>query len=273
MRIWKYIFISLSLILCLLTISAFNLPNEKLHLIACDVGQGDATLIVYGNFQILIDGGPNIKVLDCLGKHIPFWDREIEAVILTHPDSDHYFGLIEVLQRYKVDNYLYNGLSASTESYEVLEKEVGGGSITTYIAKAGTKVWVGKMHLDIVAPEGADSTKESNDNSLIIDLNYADFEAILSGDAPKEILNTIQAKGSLDYLKLSHHGSKTGTDLFTVTNFMPKLAIISVGRNNYGHPNEEVLNYLKERKIKTLRTDEVGDIDVESDGKGSWITK
>jgi len=77
----------------------------------------------------------------------------------------------------------------------------------------------------------------------------------------------------LDYLKLSHHGSKTGTDAFTLDNFMPKLAIISVGKNNYGHPNKEVLNLLKERSIKTLRTDETGNIEITSDGKSWGIVK
>jgi competence protein ComEC len=262
MRIWKYIFITLSLIFCLLVISAFNLPDGKLRLIACDVGQGDATLLVYGNTQVLIDGGATNKVLDCLGKYIPFWDREIEMVILTHPDSDHFGGLTEVIKRYKVDNFLYNGLDSSTQGYQALRNGVGGGGMTTYIAKAGTKVRVGKIYLDILSPQEADSLKDSNDNSLVIDLRYGDFEAILPGDAPKEILNAIPVNVPLDYLKLSHHGSKTGTDLFTVEAFMPKLAVISVGKNNYGHPNAEVLNLLRERNIKYLRTDEMGDIEI-----------
>lgn len=271
MRLWKYIFLSLSLILSLLVLSVFTLPDKNLHLIACDVGQGDATLIVYGSIQVLIDGGPNNKVLDCLGKYIPFWDRKIEVVILTHPDSDHYAGLVEVIKRYKVDNYLDNGLSTGTESYEVLEKEVGGGGIREVIAKKGTGVREGKMSLDIVSPEEANKEAESNDNSLVIDLKYGSFEAMLTGDAPKKILNAILVNKPLDYLKLSHHGSKTGTDTFTLDNFMPKLAIISVGKNNYGHPNKEVLNLLKERKIKTFRTDETGNIETKSDGKSYWI--
>lgn len=271
MRIWKYIFLSLSLVLSLLLLSVFTLPDKNLHLIACDVGQGDATLIVYGSTQVLIDGGPNNKVLDCLGKYIPFWDREIEMVILTHPDSDHYAGLVEVIKRYKVDNYLYNGLDSSSQSYRALRKEVGGEGIREVIAKKGTGVREGKMSLDVVSPGEADSSKESNDKSLVIDLKYGNFEAMLTGDAPKKILNAILVNQPLDYIKLSHHGSKTGTDAFTLDNFMPKLAIISVGKNNYGHPSEEVLNLLKERKIKTFRTDETGNIETKSDGKSYWI--
>lgn len=273
MHIWKYIFLSLSLVLSLLVLSVFTLPDKNLHLIACDVGQGDATLIMYGSTEILVDGGPGNKVLDCLGKYVPFWDREIEVVILTHPDSDHYTGFIEVIKRYKVDDYLDNGLDSSSQSYQALRKEVGSRGVKTYIAKKGTKVRVGKIYLDIVSPEEAKNEAESNDNSLVIDLKYGSFEAILTGDAPKGILNAISVNKPLDYLKLSHHGSKTGTDAFTLDNFMPKLAIISVGKNNYGHPNEEVLNLLKERNIKTLRTDEMGNIEIESDGKSWGIVK
>lgn len=271
MRLWKYIFLSLFLTLSLIWLGIFSFPDRNLHLIACDVGQGDATLIIYGSTQILVDGGPTSKVLDCLGKYIPFWDRKIEAVILTHPDSDHYTGLIEVIKRYKVDHYLDNGLDSSSQNYEVLKKEVGGRGIKTYVVKKGTKVGVGKIHLDIVSPEEARNEAESNDNSLVIDLKYANFEAILAGDAPKEILNKILVSQPLDYLKLSHHGSKTGTDIFTLDHFMPQLAIISVGKNNYGHPDEGIIKVLEDRGIKTLRTDEMGNIETESDGESYWI--
>jgi competence protein ComEC len=271
MRIWKYIFIGLFLILVVIWLGIFSFPDRRLHLIACDVGQGDAVLITYGNLDILIDGGPNNRVVDCLGKHLAFWDREIEVVILTHPDSDHYAGLIEVFKRYKVDKFLTNGLSSSSQSYKVLESEVGGGGIKTYIGKVGTRVRYEKMYLDIVSPQEARNEAESNDNSLVMLLNYSRFEAILTGDAPKEILNAISVNQPPDYIKLSHHGSKTGTDIFTVDAFMPRLAVISVGKNNYGHPNDEVLNLLKEKGIRILRTDEMGDIEVESDGRGYLI--
>jgi len=155
----------------------------------------------------------------------------------------------------------------------VIEKGGGGGGKKGVKAKKGTGVRVGKMYLDILSPEEAKSEKDSNDNSLVIDLKYGSFEAILAGDAPKEILNKISVNVPLEYIKLSHHGSKTGTDAFTLDNFMPKLAIISVGKNNYGHPNKEVLNLLKERSIKTLRTDETGNIEITSDGKSWGIVK
>ncbi len=271
MRIWKQLFLSLILILFLLILSIFSIPDKKVHLIACDVGQGDTTLVIQGNMQILIDGGPTNKVLDCLGEYIPFWDRKIEMIILTHPDFDHYAGLTEVFRRYDVENYLTNGFKSSNQSYKALESEVGGRGMEARIARKGTDIRYGKIYLDILSPEETIKEGESNDSSLIISLKYADFEAILTGDAPKEILNTINLNSHPDYIKLSHHGSKTGTDGFTLDNFVPKLAVISVGKNNYGHPSQEVLQLLNERKIQTLRTDELGNIEVISDGKSFWI--
>ena len=266
MVVYKYSFYFLILVTVGLWLAVFTLPDSNLHLISCDVGQGDATLIVYGNIQVLVDGGPTNKVLDCLSRYIPFWDREIEMVILTHPDSDHYMGLIEVVKRYKVDHYLDNGLISSNQSYQVLRKGVGGDGIKVYTAKKGTRIRMGKIYLDIVSPQETNSQKDSNDNSLVIDLRYGSFEAILPGDAPKEILNAIPVNRPLEYLKLSHHGSKTGTDAFTLDNFMPKLVIISVGKNNYGHPDEGIIKILSDKDIKILRTDEIGSIEIISDG-------
>ena len=273
MVVYKYSFYFLILAAVGLWLAVFSSPDKNLHLVACDVGQGDATLIIYGSFQILVDGGPTNKVLDCLGKYIPFWDRKIEAVILTHPDSDHYAGLIEVIKRYKVDNYLDNGLESGNQSYKALRKGVGGRGIREVVAKKGIGVRVGKMYLDIVSPEEAGKEAESNDNSLVIDLKYGNFEALLTGDAPKGILNGISVNQPLDYLKLSHHGSKTGTDAFTLDSFTPRLVLISVGKNNYGHPDEGVMKLLKERGIRILRTDDVGDIEVISNGSSLWFSK
>ena len=93
MKTSKYLIYLLSLLTLLTWLAVFSLPDDKLHLITCDVGEGDATLITYKSSQLLIDGGPNNKVIDCLSEHVPFWDRTLEVVVLTHPDYDHMKGL------------------------------------------------------------------------------------------------------------------------------------------------------------------------------------
>jgi len=89
-------------------IAIFQLPDGNLHIIACNVGQGDAILITYQNIQILTDGGPDTRVLSYLGKYMPFWDRNIELVISTHPDADHSTGLTDVIKNYNIDKILIN---------------------------------------------------------------------------------------------------------------------------------------------------------------------
>ena len=109
MKIKYLVFVLLSASI-LLWLSVFTYPERKLHLVFCDVGQGDAILASYGQVQVLIDGGPGNKVLSCLSNNMPFWDRKIEMVILTHADNDHLAGLIPVIQRYSVDQFVSNGL-------------------------------------------------------------------------------------------------------------------------------------------------------------------
>jgi len=91
-------------------------PDDRVHIYFLDVGQGDATLIKQGNIDILIDGGPSPQAIDTeLGKRLPFWDRNIELVVMTHPHADHLAGLVEVLSRYQVGEVLYPALATSDE--------------------------------------------------------------------------------------------------------------------------------------------------------------
>ena len=125
--------------------SFFYLVDSKnLHLIACDVGEGDAILAVYGKTQILTDGGLGTKVLECLGKYIPALDKEIELVVLTHPDEDHYQGLIEVFKRYKVDSFLTSKATSDSQGYGLLESLVGGGGTKVIYPKDGMTLRFGR---------------------------------------------------------------------------------------------------------------------------------
>ena len=260
----KYILLFLLFTALTVWFGALATGEKKLHLIACDVGQGDAILATLGDIQILTDGGASNKVLDCLGKHMPFWDREIELVILTHPDKDHFKGLIEVFRRYRVDNFLSNGLKSGSYEYQVLTNEVGGGSTKSIIAKDGTRIGVGKIRLEIL----------DNAYSIVSLLRFGSFKALLTGDITSEVSDSLainQAIGSVQYIKIPHHGSKNGLTLKLLEAVMPKLAVISVGNNSYGHPHEETLKILRDSDTKILRTDQLGDVEVISDGEKFWV--
>jgi len=276
----KYLFGFLALLLVGVWLAVFQLPDSNLHLIACDVGEGDAILAIYGDTQILTDAGPNNRVLDCLARHIPFWDKEIEVVVLTHPDKDHYGGLAELFKSYQVDNFLINRQSvytetrsAGTEQSEVLKGPAGG----TKIIGAGTKVRAGKISLDILWPEDLlpDKSDQSNESSIISLLSFGSFAALLTADMPSSVSDRLVPRLALgiDYLKVPHHGSKNGLTASLLEVMKPKVAVISVGKNSYGHPAEETLKILRDNDIKILRTDEVGDIEVVSDGMKFWLIK
>lgn len=274
----KYTFFFLVLVTATVWLAVFSYPEKDLKIIACDVGQGDAILTIYGNLQILTDGGGNNKVLDCLARYSPFWDREIELVVLTHPEEDHFSGLVEVFRRYKVDNFLVNKVESSTSSYGVLKKAVGSSRSRVINPHEGMVIRFGLIQMDILHPSGIFSPGKSaspNVYSIVYELKFKDFEALFSGDIAPKNIEELLGKGLIsrvDYIKIPHHGSRNGItpELLEATN--PSLAVISVGKNNlYGHPHEEVLEMLMEKGIKILRTDEMGDVRIETDGKNIGI--
>lgn len=266
--------IYLLLLLNALILIAYFQYHPNLKIIACDVGQGDAILLVKGNFQVLIDGGPNRKVLDCLGKYISFWDRRIEVVILTHPDFDHYGGLSSVFETYQVDKFFTNGITSSTQSYKVLESTVGGQAIKTQHLMTGQYLTYDLIYLDILNPDvihtgvqKQDGPNFGNDQSIVIHLKQGYFDALLMADVENEVNDQILKKikiQSLEYIKVNHHGSKNGLSENLVETLRPKVAVISAGKENrYGHPDKSVLDILLKYKSLIKRTDEQGDIVVE----------
>lgn len=266
--------IYLLIILNFLVLIAFVQYHPNLKIVACDVGQGDAILLVKGKFQVLIDGGPNRKVLDCLGKYVPFWDRKIEVVILTHPDLDHYGGLEYVFETYQVERFFTNGITSGSQSYKVLENAVGGQGISTEHLVSGQLLTYDLIHLDILNPEviyqgvqKQDGPTFGNDQSIVIRLKQGYFDALLMADVENEVNDQILAKikiDSLEYIKVNHHGSKNGLSENLVSSLRPKIAVISAGKDNrYGHPDKSVLEILSKYKSLIKRTDEQGDIVVE----------
>ena len=245
-----------------------------LEVIFFDVGQGDAIFIkTPQGHQILIDGGPDSVILEKLGKELPFYDRAIDLVILSHPESDHLTGLLDVLRSYKVKNILWTGVIRDTGTFrkwqELIEKE----KAEIFLAKAGQKITIGKTSFEILFPfENLEnkSIKDSNNTSIILRLNLGESSFLFTGDiyksAERELLSLAKQLDT-DVLKVGHHGSKTSTAEEFIIVVSPEIAVISVGRNNsYGHPHQETLDTLEKYGIRIFRTDLNGDIKIISDG-------
>lgn len=258
-------------------IAVFQLnDNELLEVNFFDVGQGDAIFIeTPQNQQILIDGGPTSIILEKLGEEMPFWDRTIDLIILTHPEKDHLAGLLEVLKRYQVENILWTGVVRDTAEYQEWQRLIKEEGAKIYIAHAGQQIRGGptsansarRSGLSVLYPfeslEGQ-KVKDSNNTSIIARLVFGENSFLFTGDAPQSIERKIlEMAVDSDVLKAGHHGSKNSSAEDFVKAVSPEIAVISVGKDNkYGHPHQETLAVLERYDIRILRTDINGDIKI-----------
>ncbi|MBZ9572022.1 MBL fold metallo-hydrolase [Patescibacteria group bacterium] len=272
-----FIFSGLIFINILAWIVVFDLNGPQfLEVTFFDVGQGDAIFIETPKFhQILIDGGPDSTILEKLGKTLPFYDRSLDLVILTHPEYDHMAGLIEVLKRYKVDFVLWTGVIRDTSEYEEWQKVIRKEGTVIKIAESGQKIlWESnpKNFIDILYPFedlAGQEIKRSNDTSIVSRLVFTNNTFLFTGDISKSVEKKMinrEIDFNSNILKVAHHGSKTSTSEEFLKKVLPEIAVVQVGENKYGHPNSEVLEKLKFFDIKVLRTDLNGDIKIISDG-------
>lgn len=252
-----------------------NKPNVEV--VFLDIGQGDSILIkTKYNQQILIDGGPDAKVLSRLGRHLPFWDRDLDMVIATHPDADHAAGLVNALSRYQVNLVLADGVAHRTNIYRTFEELLKQKNIPVRFVVARQIYDLGEgLTLDIIYPNKSfvgQDLKDNNAASIVAKLSDGQVDYLFTGDATtaveQELVIIYGDYLRSEVLKLGHHGSQTSTNDEFLIAVRPEAAVISVGRNNrYGHPHQVILNRLQARSIPALRTDEMGDIKLTSDGE------
>jgi len=257
--------------------------DGKLHVVFCNVGQGDAIFIrTPKGMDILVDGGPDDSVLSCLSSNMPFWDRDLELVILTHPHADHLNGLISLLEHYKVDSFATENIKNNTGGFSRLMEKIKDENIKIRYVYAGDRfVFKDGVILKIAGPSKEFIKKTSPGGvigerrefaSVLSFIKYKGFEVLLTGDSQASGLNEgiMDGRiGDIEVLQVPHHGSKTGLTSEILDSIKPELAVISVGKNNYGHPSEEEIKILRDRDIRILRTDLNGEIEIVSDGL-SW---
>ena len=247
--------------------------NKFLEIDFYNVGQGDAIFIeTPKGKQILVDGGPDLTILEKLGRELLFWDRYIDLVILTHPEYDHIGGLIEVIKRYKVGGILTTGVVRDTAEYKEWTRIIEQENIPIYIAQAGGVISLGDdIELLILHPFenlAGQKIKKANNTSIVAQLVYGDFEVLLTGDIEKKVEKALVNSGidlESDILKVPHHGSKTSSTKNFIQAVNPIIAIIQAGKDNpYGHPHNSVLETLN--NITTFCTGRDGDVEILSDG-------
>lgn len=256
--------------------------HSNTTIVFCNVGQGDSSYIrVKNRIDILIDAGAGQRILNCLGKYMPFFDREIELAFITHPDKDHMEGFRHVIDRYKIKTVFVNPLQTETDFSKDIFKKISLNNSQMIFPTKDTKINLLDSQIDFIWPDdeylasniryGEDilgtATVDTNSFSLIFAYQEADINVLYTGDATPLTLSSV-ANYYKDYipspvsiLKVPHHGSKNGLTASFLKLAMPTFSVISAGKNNsYGHPADEILRLLSSHDTKILRTDEVGDI-------------
>ncbi len=236
-----------------------------------DVGQGDSILIrTREGKNVLIDGGPDKSVLYKLEKHLPWYDRTIDAMILTHPHADHLIGLIETAKRYDVKRIISTGVVHTTPEYLEWLNLIKEKKIPAEAFKKDDRLMLDNgISLTALWPEVSlvgERVDDLNNSSLALLLQTPNEKILLMGDAQEEIEKQILKNDGLliqniNVLKVGHHGSRFATSAEFLEIVKPKYAVISAGANNqFGHPHLDALKRIHDSGVGILRTDERGDI-------------
>lgn len=266
------------------------LVDNGLTIVFLDVGQGDAIYLESPDgCQVLVDGGGSDDILSSLSQVMPVGDRTLDIIMLTHPHSDHIDGLLAVLKNYDVAKVVVSTPEHSSAVFHYFQQLVVAEKAEFLTARQGDRFVLGPdLFIEVLWPSvglsssllsgqpgtvlGESVSKNANLLSLVLKLDYLDFEVLLLGDAEvsvqQELLTSPQLE-DVEVFKVAHHGSKNGLNQAFLAKANPELAVVSVGKNSYGLPAPSVMSYLQSHVRKVFRTDENGDIKVVSDGH-SW---
>lgn len=276
--------LALALSLMAIFCSGYMLPKSSdLKVTFLDVGQGDSAVIELPDGKVWVLDGGGTKGSDWdIGRYVvaPYlWENNIhkvDSLFLSHPHHDHYKGLGFLAEHFSPKVLYVNGDAApEAEGEEWLDflERVGKNAVPIQIVTAKTPpLESGGVRLEFLAP-GSGGTVEhfdTNDNSIVMKLSYKNIRFLFPGDlmeAGETLLLASKPDLKADVLKLGHHGSETSTKKPFLDAVRPQYAIISAGLyNEYGVPDEEVLERLRNGNIRILRTDLQGALTFKTDG-------
>ncbi len=245
------------------------MPRDELVITVLDIGQGDAIYIrTPGGVDILIDGGPDRKVISELGEVMPPFDRNIELVIATHPDADHIAGLTEIPYSYTIGTLITSGSTKSTGFSREMESWTEEYGIETLHAYRGWQLPIEEgLWFEFLHPDPPIFHDDPNDDSVVFILHYGEFRALFMGDASIENEHDFLEKyqpvsgWDVDILKAGHHGSRTSSSAELLDAVTPETVLIPVGKDNkFLHPHSGPLLRMYKRRMTIWRTDTQGRI-------------
>ncbi|MFN2107918.1 MAG: ComEC/Rec2 family competence protein, partial [Candidatus Promineifilaceae bacterium] len=276
-RVLKTSLIGLLLFLLLAAAWLWQRPDGKLHVSFLDVGQGDAILIESPDGrQMLVDGGqyPSL-LLSRVGEQLPFWDKDIDIVAATHPDADHVDGLVDLFESYNVGQVITNGSHEEAGTgYSGLVSAAKGADTPVLGVSGGEVIELGpEVTIEVLSAGELSGSDNDNDESIVMRLIYEDFSLLLTGDAEQTAEMALLKSGTdvqSAVLKAGHHGSNSSSCAEFLQAVHPQIVVISGADERYDHPHEDVLARIAETGATVMRTDELGTIELISDGELIW---
>jgi competence protein ComEC len=260
--------------------AVLQLPDGRLKVAFLDVGQGDAIFVqTPGGVQILVDGGPEgTALLSELGRQMPFWDRTLDLVVLTHPDQDHLTGLIAALERYQVQAVIAREPPIQSDTVAAWQTALEAEGVHVIRGEKGTRIEISDgVTLELLHPDPAAVPADAgntNNDSLVMRVTYDEMAVLLPGDIEAGVEQELVRAGAYlrsTVLKVPHHGSDTSTCQAFLDAVSAQVVVISVGAGNtYKLPAEEVMRRLGEIPL-VYRTDQHGTVSISSDGHRLWV--
>ncbi|SNX55223.1 DNA internalization-related competence protein ComEC/Rec2 [Thermoanaerobacterium sp. RBIITD] len=282
----KKIIISSSILALLIIIMAINaiLPKD-VEVTFLDVGQGDSTFLrTQHGKKILIDGGGrplfNGETSFDVGQNIllPYLFYEnassLDAIFISHTDSDHIGGILSILNDIDVDRIFIGHQVQKDDNYKKLISLASMKKIPVYELTEGDTVTIDKVCFKVLSP-GKTVIQENpiNNNALVFKMSYKDVDFLFTGDIEKEAEDALKNLNiSSDILKVAHHGSSTSSQKEFIEKVNPKICVIQVGKNNYGQPDDNIVKYLKSIS-SVYRTDNDGAIIIDTNGTYIHVKK
>lgn len=243
-----------------------NEVANQLEIHFINTGQSDAILLKSANSYMLIDSGDTSTdtIVEDYLKNAGV--KELEYLLITHFDADHVGGADTVISDFDVKTTLVPNGDADTKAYQNFITALSSKGYNASVPLENVQMKLGDAYFEVYNSKGGYS--DANDNSLIVLITNGNDKLLFTGDASSTVEDSLNI-GDIDLLKVSHHGSKTGTSNSFLDKVQPEIAVICVGKDNtYGHPNQEVMDKLQMREIPVYRTDENGDILFISSGNG-----
>jgi len=269
-KYWFYAYAGVGMLIFLLVICLSSLGDARMRVYFLDVDQGDATLVrTPMNEYVLIDGGPGDKVLEELSAILPFYERTIDVLILTHPHADHVNGLVDVLKRYDVRQVVTTGASYGDAGYFKFLGLVREKGVEIVYIDGSSDYKMGSVFFDFLFPMESIQGKHFeniNNSSITFRLFGGEEVYYFSGDLEvegEEMLIEAGLNLRADVFQAGHHGSRTSNSEELLDMMKPQVAVISCGVDNrFKHPHAETLRKFRERGTLVHRTDLEGTVEV-----------